>query len=58
MPRRRWRFLQKEEHRVNVGDENFFELPEELETALGLARKLNQIELMEFLDKYNSLEVK
>lgn len=39
-----------------VGDENFFELPGELETALGLGKKMNQIELMEFLDKYNSLD--
>lgn len=38
-----------------VGNENFFELPNKLEDTLGLDRKLDQIELMEFLDKYNSL---
>jgi predicted ATP-dependent endonuclease of OLD family len=38
-----------------VGVANFFELPEKLENALEINRKLNQVEMIEFLDKYKSL---
>jgi predicted ATP-dependent endonuclease of OLD family len=37
-----------------VGNENFFELPDKLETALGLERRLNPIELIEFFNQFNS----
>lgn len=39
-----------------VGEENFIELPRELEDALGLLVKLDQIELMELFDEYKSLD--
>jgi putative ATP-dependent endonuclease of OLD family len=45
-----------EEIKEIVGDVNFFELPEKLENALGLAGHLNQAEMIEFLDKYSSLD--
>ena len=47
---------ESEEIEKIVGDEYFFELPKKLEDALGLDRKLDQVELMEFLDKYDSLD--
>lgn len=46
---------ESEKIREIVGDEDFFELPGKLEDALELNRKLDQVELMEFLDQYNSL---
>lgn len=46
---------ESEKIREIVGDKNFFELPCKLEDALELNRKLDQVELMEFLDEYNSL---
>lgn len=45
-----------EEIREIVGDDNFFELPEKLENALGLDGHLKQIKMMEFLDRYNLLD--
>lgn len=47
---------QSEKIREIIGEEYFFELPERLEEALALSGKLNQIELMEHLDKYDSLD--
>jgi predicted ATP-dependent endonuclease of OLD family len=47
---------QSDEIKAIVGNENFFELPEELETALGLERKLNPVELMEFFNNYSSFD--
>jgi len=47
---------ESEEIKEIVGDDNFFELPEKLEDALGIGRKLNQVEMIEFLDKYSSLD--